>query len=82
MTYCGHADTVRYVAWSPEGRSIATTANDRTVQIWEALTGDHIYTYRGHSDLVTSAAWSFDGTRIASASNDRTVQIWYVGSSQ
>ncbi|MBA2285127.1 MAG: hypothetical protein H0W02_06575 [Ktedonobacteraceae bacterium] len=75
-TYHGHTDSVRGVAWSPNGAAIATASNDRSARIWEAATGKHIYTYHGHTNWVTSVAWSYDGTRIASASNDKTVHIW------
>ena len=58
------------------GTRIATASNDRTVQIWDPVTSNSIYTYRGHTDWATSLAWSPDGTRIASGSNDKTVRIW------
>jgi eukaryotic-like serine/threonine-protein kinase len=46
------------------------------VQVWDALTGDIIFTYHGHTKGVEAVAWSPDGQRIASASNDDTVQVW------
>ena len=46
------------------------------VQVWEVLTGRHIYIYSGHTDAVFGVSWSPDGCRIASASLDRTVQVW------
>ncbi len=76
LTYAGHSESVRDVAWSPDSSRLATASNDHTVHIWDSLSGAHIYTYGGHAKWVTSLAWSPDGTRIASASNDMTVQIW------
>ncbi len=84
-TYRGHSDGVIGVAWSPNGKRIASgggnflhpdSSHDSTVQVWDAANGDHVYTYRGHSVAVLSVAWSPDGKRIASGSNDATVQVW------
>src|SRR6266704_541280 len=51
-TYRGHSDWVTAVAWSPDGKSIASASFDKTVQVWQASTGRHILTYQGHSDTV------------------------------
>lgn len=74
-TYRGHSDVVRAVAWSPDGRRIASGSGDRTVQVWDASTGAHVYTYQGQFG-VNTVAWSPNGTRIVSGSEDSTVQIW------
>ena len=62
--------------WSPNGNRIASGSSDGTVQVWDATTGQHIFTYRGHSGSVNTVAWSPDGTRIASGGNNETVQVW------
>ncbi len=67
------------VAWSPDGKRIASGGDDNTVQVWDAANGDHVYIYRGHSGLVEAVAWSPDGRRIASGSWDKTVQVWGAG---
>ena len=75
-TYTGHSDKVWSAAWSPVEARVASASSDNTVQVWNAMTGDHRTIYRGHSDAVYGLAWSPDGRRIASASYDNTVQIW------
>ncbi len=77
FTYTGHTDWVWSVAWSPDGKSIASAGGDKTVQVWNSADGQHMYTYRGHTGNVYSVAWSPDGRLIASASSDGTVQIWF-----
>ncbi len=64
------------VAWSPDGRRIASASQDWTVQVWDATNGGHLLTYRGHADKVTAVVWSPDDRRIASGSSDDTVRVW------
>src|SRR5690349_14343206 len=53
LTYTGHSQTVLSLAWSPDGKYIASGSNDRTVQVWDTRTGKRILTYRGHKTGVT-----------------------------
>jgi len=85
FTYKNHVDAVESVAWAPDGRRIVSGSADKTVQVWDATTGDHNLIYRGHSSRVWSVAWSPDAARITSGSGelalydpsaDDTVQVW------
>jgi len=75
-TYREHTHHVHTLAWSPDGRRMVSGSRDRTVQVWDAATGNRLGSHAGHSDQVKAVAWSSDGGRIASAGNDGTVQVW------
>jgi WD40 repeat protein len=62
--------------WSPDSQQIASASADKTVQILDAMTGNHRYTFRGHTDNVSSVSWSPDGKYIVSGSWDKTAQVW------
>ena len=69
------------LAWSPDGRYLASGSDDKTVQVWrledEANANmKHVLTYQGHTNWVNAVAWSPDGKYIASGSDDKTVQVW------
>ena len=64
------------VAFSPDGRRIASAGDDETVKVWDAATGQEILTLKGHTGDVPSVAFSPDGKRLASASTDGTVKLW------
>jgi WD40 repeat protein/serine/threonine protein kinase len=75
-TLLGHGGPVICVAWSPNGRRLASSSEDRTLKIWNAETGEEHLTLKGHTATVFSVAWSPDGKRLASAGLDSTLKIW------
>ena len=74
--FLGHTDCVTSVAWSPDGKTLASGAEDNTIRYWDVHTGHLLQTLKGHSDWVWSVAWSQDGKMLASGSVDRTVRLW------
>lgn len=72
------ADPYPPVAWSRDGRFIATTGADNTVRTWEAATGKALQTLSGHTKEVFMVAWSADGETLASGGVDTSVRLWDV----
>jgi len=78
----GHTGGVRAVAWSPDGKTLASGSKDNMVKLWEAGNRHLLRTLSGHADIVTSVTWSPDGRTLASGSDDHTVKLWEAGSGQ
>jgi WD40 repeat protein len=74
----GHTDSVRSVAFSCDGRQLASGSDDRTVRVWNTETGTPQWILEGHTGSVSSVVLSRDGRRLASGSHDRMVRVWDV----
>ena len=76
----GHADYVRSIAFSPDGKMLAAAGGgpqrDGEIKIWDAQSHQLLKTMRGHKDCIYSVAWSPDGKLLASGSYDRAVKLW------
>jgi WD40 repeat protein len=78
----GHHDWVNSIAFSPNGKLLASGSEDNTIKLWEVKTGATLRTLKkrwwrkGHDAPVRSVAFSPDGKILASGSDDNTVKLW------
>ncbi|HKQ75538.1 MAG TPA: AAA-like domain-containing protein [Blastocatellia bacterium] len=71
-----HTDAVFSVAFSPDGKKVATGGPSREVKIWDAGDGRELKTLGGYSSQISSVAFSPDGAKLATGSNDGGVRLW------
>ena len=75
-TLAGHDGSVWGVAFSPDGKRLASAGWDYKIKIWDTETGKELHTLVGHTAPVQGVAFSPDGKRVASAGWDGLVKIW------
>ncbi|NDJ26270.1 hypothetical protein GS682_32875 [Nostoc sp. B(2019)] len=77
-TLQGHSDLISSVAFSPDGKTLASASRDSTIKLWHIGTGREIYTLQGHSSWVRSVAFNPDGRTFITGSCDTTIKLWDV----
>jgi WD40 repeat protein len=71
------------VAFSPDGKILASGSNDYTIGLWDVTSRQPLgEPLQGHSDAVIIVAFSPDGKILASGSSDKTIRLWDVDSRQ
>lgn len=79
LIQAGHAAPVVAIAFSPDGRLLASGSIDTTIKLWETTTWRELRTFSGHTAPVRWVAFSPDGRWLASGANDKTVRLWNLG---
>ena len=85
----GHTDSVNSVAYSPDGKTLASAGGDKTIKLWNVATGQLLRTLQGHSGGISSVSFAPDGKTLASAGHytgaggsDNAVRVWDVETGQ
>jgi WD40 repeat protein len=76
QTLEGHSDWVTAVAFSPDSKMLVSASSDKTVRLWDSVTGATRRILEGHLNYVSAVAFSPDGKILASVSGDKTVRLW------
>jgi WD40 repeat protein len=64
------------VRFSPDSQRVVSGSSDNTARVWDAGTGQELFTLQGHTVSVYGVGFSPDGQQVVTGSADRTVKVW------
>jgi WD40 repeat protein len=76
VVFQGHKEPLNSLAFSPDGKTLASGSSDKTVKLWSVASGKERATLVGHQDGVSTVAYVPHGTMLVSASADKTIKLW------
>ena len=76
FTVKAYASFDKGVAFSPDGKRLASAGQDQALKLWDVVTGEEVRTFKGHTSAIASVAFSPAGKRLASGSHDETLKVW------
>src|SRR5262249_22081963 len=76
QTLSGHANGTYGIAFSPDGKQIASCGADGTAKVWDVESGKLLAILSGHRGVVYAVAFHPDGKQIATGGADKTVRLW------
>jgi len=74
----GHRDWSRQVAFSPDGRTLASGSVDGTIRLWNVATAREIAVFTGHLEETSAVAFSPDGKTLASLNHVLEMKLWHL----
>ncbi|NWJ95875.1 MAG: protein kinase [Chloroflexi bacterium] len=78
----GHNNYINSLDFSPDSTKLVSASLDRTIGLWDVVSGRLLKTFLGHTGSVNAVAFSLDGKVLASGSTDKTVRLWNVASGE
>ena len=72
----GHTAMTNRVSFSPDGTRLASASDDGAIKVWNAASGEELFTLRGHHAAVQNVAFHTSGNQIVSVSSDGTARLW------
>src|SRR5262249_19813317 len=82
LTIFAHDGYVLSLAFSSDGRTLATTSEDRSVRLWEIPSGRRVSTFHGHTDFVQAVGFRPDGREVGTGGFDGSIRFWDLRTSQ
>jgi WD40 repeat protein len=82
LQFIAHRDIVESLAWSLDGRFLASGGPDNVTKIWEAATGQELMSLSGQDATVMKVAWTSAGDRLASVGGDGIIQVYAMSISE